>query len=176
MELVTLTTEVWKDIPEYEGLYQISNLGRVKSFQRNRELILKSFKNRYGYHQVDLSKNKKGKSYTNHRLVMLTFKLDVKSYYDEVNHIDGNKENNHIDNLEWCTRSENIQHAYDNELRTSKGENNARSKLTEIQVKKIRFYGKNQIFNQSDLSKMFNVNTRSISNIILNKSWKHVHI
>lgn len=169
-----MVKEIWKDISDYNGLYQVSNLGRIKSFKRNREIILKPFKNRCGYYQVDLNKNTKGKTYTNHRLVMFAFKLEEKFEYNEVNHIDGNKENNTLDNLEWCTRSENLKHAYNTGLKSSIGENNSRSKLTEIQVKKIRFYYDNKIFNQSKLSKMYNVNKQSISNIVLYKTWTKV--
>lgn len=110
--------EIWKDIQGYEGLYQVSNLGRVKSLarldtrgQRVSEKILKLGKHRAGYFRVNLYKNGKMKQYLVHRLVALAF-IPNPENKEQVNHIDGNKQNNVIENLEWCTHSENIQHAY----------------------------------------------------------------
>lgn len=106
--------EVWKDIEEFEGLYQVSNLGRVKSLKRTRvpkEYMLKRVKNKKGYLQVTLSKN--GKLYPKllHRLIATAF-INNKGF-NIVNHIDGNKLNNDLKNLEWCTISDNIRHAYE---------------------------------------------------------------
>lgn len=163
--------EIWKDIFDYDGLYQVSNLGRVKSFHKNKEMILKSFKNRCGYHQVDLFKNKKGKTITNHSLVMQMFRLEEKFNYTEINHIDGNKENNSVYNLEWCTRSYNIKHAYENGLKSSKDENNSNAKINKKIASIIRIAYKNKYFTQKELSELFDINTRSISNVILYKTW-----
>ena len=120
--------EEWKDIHGYEGLYQISNYGRGRtvdrvSFQRHwqggqsrylhKRKIKKLFKRKDGYVCVNLTKNKKQRTFNVHRLVAIHFlpKVDGKEY---VNHIDSNKNNNHFLNLEWCSQSENIQYAYDN--------------------------------------------------------------
>lgn len=174
------TQEIWKDIIGYEGLYQVSNLGRIKSFQSNRGIrsydnILKLQKTNRKYLYVVLYKNKIGKIYTIHKLVMLTFKLNEKFDYKQVNHIDGYKENNYIDNLEWCTASENIQHAYDKGLiKSPKGENHGRSKLNENQVKQIRLDYKNKKFNQKQLSEIFNVTQHTIWRVINNKNWTHI--
>lgn len=99
--------KTWKDIKGYEGLYQISNLGNVKSLRKNK--ILKPFSN-HGYMQVRLYKENNKKDFKIHRLVANAF---ITNYYckPEINHIDGNKQNNNVDNLEWCTRKENEQHA-----------------------------------------------------------------
>ncbi|WP_202818652.1 NUMOD4 motif-containing HNH endonuclease [Clostridium botulinum] len=105
--------ELWKDIKGYEGLYQVSNLGRVKSLmttQSRRSGILKSY-NHSGYRRINLYKNGKGKKYYIHRLVAEVFIQNVNNY-PEINHIDGNKSNNVIDNLEWCTSSQNQIHAF----------------------------------------------------------------
>ena len=125
--------EIWKDIKGYEGLYQVSNLGRVKSLSRyifasngirkSKERILKQAKARSGgkgkrehksvYYVVGLSKNSKSKTFRTHRLVAETFlqKIEGKS---QVNHKDLNKLNNKLSNLEWCSHKENIDHSRKN--------------------------------------------------------------
>ena len=112
--------EVWKDIPNYEGYYQASNLGRIKSllFQNNlnnkkykREKVLKPKVTKDKCSRVDLWKDGEHKTYLTYRLVALTF-LGKPEGEMTVNHKDGNRLNNNIDNLEWCTRKENIQHGY----------------------------------------------------------------
>ncbi len=115
--------EVWKDIEGYEGLYQVSNLGRVKSLQRllnttrysNRtckERVLKPLKSKQSkYYSVSLYKSSKQKVVHIHRLVAISFVPNPKKS-KEVNHIDGDISNNKVENLEWCTRSENQLHAY----------------------------------------------------------------
>lgn len=113
-----MSKEIWKDIEGYEGLYQVSNLGRVKSNLRKGK-ILKSNSTYDGYYNVTLSKNGKLKTYRIHRLVCIAF-LDNPLNKSEVNHIDGNKKNNNIENLEWCTRSENAEHAHKTGLNTGK--------------------------------------------------------
>lgn len=100
--------EIWKDINGFEGLYQISNLGRVKSIRNN--IILKQTYCKSNYLKVKLSKNCKQKTIQVHRLVTETF-IPNPDNKPQVNHIDGNKENNHIDNLEWVTAKENTEHA-----------------------------------------------------------------
>lgn len=97
--------EVWKDIKGYEDLYQVSNLGNVKSLNYNntgKSKLLKLCFDKYGYLQVGLCKNKKHKIYRVHRLVAITF-IPNPMNYPVVNHIDEIKENNNVENLEWCT-------------------------------------------------------------------------
>ena len=106
--------EKWRDIENYEGLYQISNYGRIMSFPRrgtsSHLRILEPRKNK-GYLQVGLHKNKKEKKFFIHQLVAKAFIRNLERK-PQVNHIDGNKENNKVDNLEWCNNSENQIHAY----------------------------------------------------------------
>ena len=104
--------EIWKDVPGYEGLYQVSNMGRLKSYKKDASgVILKLTNKRGDYIRVVLQGiNKPRTSISAHRLVALTFIPNPKNL-PEVNHIDGNKQNNKISNLEWCTRSENIRHS-----------------------------------------------------------------
>lgn len=98
--------EIWKDIKGYENLYKISNFGNVKNKDNK---IIKQFDNQ-GYLCVDLSKKNIRKHYRVHRLVMCNFN-DNNNHKLDINHIDGNKYNNRLDNLEWCTRKENLIHA-----------------------------------------------------------------
>lgn len=108
--------EVWKDIQGYEGLYQVSNLGKVRSLISNK--ILRTCTHKRGYLMVALCKNKKKKNYYVHRLVANAYILK-ESNKNEVNHIDGNKTNNNSSNLEWCSDAENREHAYNTGLRKS---------------------------------------------------------
>lgn len=108
--------EIWKDIKDFEGLYQISNYGRVKCLpkyiyslgypQLRKEKISKLQCNKYGYMQTTLYKNHKPKTFTIHRLVAETF-LENPNNLPCVNHKDEDKTNNYIENLEWCTHKYN---------------------------------------------------------------------
>ena len=110
----TNSNEIWKDIDGYEGLYQVSNLGNVKSFPRNgtikQERILKQTKDGNGYLTIGLHKNNKSKKVCVHWLVANAF-IENKNNFHVINHIDGNKENNRVDNLEFCTQSYNVKEA-----------------------------------------------------------------
>ena len=119
--------EIWKDIPEYEGLYQVSNSGKVKSISHRaknninggerltRGRILSQCKTPNGYLQVQLSKNEKREKKYVHRLVASTF-LSNASNFSDVNHIDGNKNNNAVENLEWCSHRNNQIHMVKNRM------------------------------------------------------------
>lgn len=106
--------EIWKNVVDYEGLYEVSNLGQVRSMPRKGTFrdkhILRQAKNNNGYPMVHLFKNGKGKAIAVHRIVAKTFLKNPLNKRD-VNHIDGNKENNNISNLEWTTHTENMKHA-----------------------------------------------------------------
>jgi len=119
--------EIWKDIKGYEGLYQVSNLGNIKSLRFNKEKILKGGLSGTGYLTVNLFNYGKPKSHTIHRLVANNFLSDEK---EQVNHIDGDKTNNRLTNLEFCTRIGNSEHAFVNGLSISGSEHHM-SKLTE---------------------------------------------
>ena len=116
-----MQNECWKPIKDYEGIYEVSNYGRVKSLERViynsgtknglytiHEKIIKQRinKKRHGYCELSLHKNGKEKRFKVHRLVAEAF-IPNPNNLPEVNHIDGNKENNHASNLEWCTSKEN---------------------------------------------------------------------
>lgn len=181
--------EVWKDIEDFEGIYQISNLGNVKSLSRSRynkdgvlrhykERILKQKHNRAnGYNFVILYKECSCKTLTIHRLVATAF-LD-KFNFNVVNHIDGNKLNNNVNNLEWCDTSHNHKHAIRTGLRdviSLKGSENPFSKLTEDDVIEIKLLLKENRLTQREIGSIFNVYHTTISKIKNGTSWKHVKV
>lgn len=170
--------EIWKDIKGYEGLYQISNLGNVKSLIQwvgnkysdkyiKKEKILKTSiqyanKNKnYCRCIVNLAKNKHKKSYKVHQLVAQAFIPNPKKL-KEINHIDGDSLNNKIDNLEWCTHSENAIHAIKIGLRKIKYVNE------ELIIKEYTCNKKNihQISNE------FKINRNRIKNILIKNNVK----
>lgn len=103
--------EIWKDIEGYEGLYQVSNFGNIKSIKRRRTKGGKLKETmRYGYKYVTLSKYGKIKRLSVHRLVAQAF-IPNPNNYDIVNHKDENKSNNYATNLEWCTQAQNVQYS-----------------------------------------------------------------
>ena len=156
--------EIFKDIIGYEGNYQISNLGNVKSLKFNRNIILKLTKSRCGYYLITLSK-----TYSVHRLVAKHFILNTENK-PLVNHINGIKTDNRTENLEWCTPKENTNHAISIGLTNRSGVNNANSKLTEKDILNIR---KSKLSGVK-LSKIYNITPTAISYVKLNKSYKNI--
>ena len=123
----------WFDIPNYEGLYQISLCGSVKRIGGG---IISDNSSTNKYKKVNLWKGNKRKSFNVHRLLAEIF-LPKTEGQTEVNHKDGNKMNNSLENLEWCTRSENSLHSY--RMRLSKsGESSPVAKIKNHEVKFIR--------------------------------------
>ena len=103
--------EIWKDIPNFENLYQISNYGRLKSFRRNKNgIILKNTNKKGGYFSIILYNKNCNLHIRIHRLVAQAF-VPNPNNLPQVNHIDGNKQNNYYKNLEWCTSKQNFEHS-----------------------------------------------------------------
>jgi len=98
--------EIWKSIPEYDGMYEASNFGRIKSFHRG-DNVIKAYRNSLGYFVISLSKNKKKKTRYVHQLIAFTF-LGERPFGMVVDHIDGKPCNNNSDNLQYISQSENI--------------------------------------------------------------------
>lgn len=167
--------EVWKDIPGFEGEYQISNMGKVKSFSRYQEgRILKPWltkgNGKSGYYYISLGRKHRQLV---HRLVALTFLIKNNQ---TVNHKDGNKLNNRVDNLEWVSYSENNKHAYTNKLKKAPnllGGEICNHKLTEKQVILIRELRKQEV-PVKELTKLFSVHYSTIYNIIRKSTWKNI--
>ena len=180
--------EIWKDIDNFFNfgdIYQVSNMGRVKSKERRvraknytrivRERIMSLSNDKDGYKKVTLCRNGKSKTVRVHILVAREF-VDNPEGKPQVNHINGKKYDNNVNNLEWVTLSENRAHAYRTGLqRCLSGENCNFSKLKEIEVVKIKKLIKKG-FNDLEISKMFNVSRTNITLIRLGKNWKHVKL
>lgn len=173
------STEIFVPMKGYEGIYSVSNLGKVRSEDRivqasdNRDMPFKEcirvpFRNNSGYLMLTLSNPSKKK--TIHRLVAEHF-VDNPHGYLEVNHIDGDKDNNASYNLEWCTRSRNNKHKYD------LGYLNCRRKLTESEVKDIyeNTYSYGGLMpNGISMSIKYGVSRSTISYILNNKKYLEI--
>ena len=179
--------EVWKDIEGTSGRYQVSNHGRIKSvarvieqkrhdidssFRRSwPEKILKQSTDSYGYKVVSI--NVPGKNRTNkvHRLVAQAF-LSNDNKLDQINHIDGDKANNSLNNLEWCTAKQNSIHR-SKVLGFGSGSSNGRAKLTDDDVMKI-----DEMlcagFTVNDVAKSFNIGYNTALRVKLGDSWSHI--
>lgn len=162
--------EYWSLITKYPT-YSVSNLGRIKSNFTNK--ILKGSLDKDGYIIIKLSRPYRV-SERLHRLVAQTF-LDNYGNLPQVNHKNGNKLDNSIYNLEWCTAKYNNCHAHKTGLmNVPKGEKHHKSKLTAKQVKNIRLYYEQLGYSQKELSKIYKVHQSVIGKIINNKIWKHL--
>jgi hypothetical protein len=173
--------EVWKDIEDFVGCYQISNLGVVRrldtiipfcgTLSTRKGRTLKSTRNSKGYDTIVLCWKSKRKTYTIHRLVAEVFIPKIPGK-DQVNHIDGNPRNNAENNLEWVTPSENQVHAYNLGLKP-KGSNSGASKLNEQQVLEIK---KSLLEGASrkELASRYNVTHSTIKWIDLGRTWRSV--
>ena len=128
--------EIWKDCVGYEGKYQVSNLGNVRSISNNKgtyqeRLLSQRQTTTSNYLYVNFTVKDVTKQHSVHRLVAKAF-IPNPENKPFINHIDGNKYNNSVDNLEWCTQKENIQHAFKTGLAVARvGENQPMSKLTD---------------------------------------------
>ncbi len=169
--------EIWLDITGYEGLYQVSNYGHIKSLDRyvrcmngtrfiKGQSISPNFSGRYGY--FDLSVDGIGRTVHVHRLVALHFVQNPDNKSD-VNHIDFDRRNNRADNLEWVTQKENIRHSV-NSNRNAFGSRHGAAKLTEQQVLEIRSHGKGFMW----LAKKYNTSYSNIKKIRAKKIWTHI--
>ena len=177
-------SEIWKDIPDFEGLYQVSNMGRVRSVDRvvtfkdggMRKLkgkVLKSYLNNVGYELLKLSNDGRGNTKTVHRLVLETFKPHVNMNDLQVNHIDGNKSNNHLTNLEWVTARDNILHAHDLGLIKNRGEDSPRAKLSKADVLEIlQRLDTGEM--HKDIGLDYGVSRRCITDINTGRRWRAV--
>lgn len=168
-----LPGEIWKDIEGYEGLYQVSNKGRVKSLRLRDALILTSHPAFGKYPSVHLRKDNGNKPVSIHILVAKAF-IPNPENKPVVNHKDGNKNNCDVENLEWVTCSENTLHAYKIGLMKS-GTRNYQSKFSEEDIKYIRenCILRDRNFGEAALARKFNVSSSCIRRIVKGLSYKN---
>lgn len=177
--------EIWKEIDGYNGVYFVSNLGQVKSIDHycsNRTgsgkqtgRVFKIQVSYKGYLRVALSKNKKKFHTSVHRLIAKAF-IPNPENKPQVNHINGIKSDNRIENLEWCTNGENMTHAFKNNLvNLNYGEKHHNSKLSNddvLRVRKLHSLG----FTCKSLAEDYNVSQTAMSKILRNITYKNSKI
>jgi len=169
--------EIWKPVINYEGLYEISNYGKVKSFKNNkgnyREKILKLGKDKYGYMQIRLCKNGKHRYFKVHRLVLEAFVGPCPPGMEGC-HNDGSRDNNFVGNLRWDTRKNNerdkIKHGT-----YQRGSKAGNAKLNDLKVRIIRRLLEDGYFTQREIAKIFNVSQVEIHYFARNKTWKNFY-
>ena len=175
--------ELWKSIEGYEGIYEVSNFGNIRSLDRTitqtsrwgtdqtYKLYSQLIKPKMvGTYQAVKLNNRGCKNVYVHRLVAQTF-IDNPSKFKEVNHIDGNKLNNKVDNLEWVSRIANQEHSYNMGLSKS-GSDSHLAKLTEKDVATIIFLKETSGLSYAEVASLFNISGESVSNMCRGLSWK----
>ena len=156
---------MWVKMLDVHG-YEASDLGEIRNIKTGRVLV--QFIGKDGYLRTQIA----GKTRLVHRLIAKTF-VPKPEGKDFVNHIDGDKQNNEVRNLEWVTRSENIKHAYSIGLKSSNGSRNGRSKLTEDDVRFIRENYKpyDKQFGANALAEKFGVARQTIGAVASGQNW-----
>lgn len=159
-----------KPIKDYEGLYWITKNGRVWSCKSNKFL-----RPRYsrGYVRVKLHKNKKGKDFYIHRLVLEHFVSNPKNK-PQCNHKNGIKDDNRIENLEWCSHSENLKHASNNGL-MARGEKHHETTLKKEDVIIIKKLLKERNLSHKKIAEIYGVARPTISRINIGTRWGHIN-
>lgn len=179
-----MTEEIWKDIPRFEGWYQVSNTGVVRSLDRYivdgrliKGKILNQYSDRQNYKKVALCRS--GKHYKNfvHRLVAEAF-VPNPNNLPVINHIDENPENNYADNLEWCSVKYNVNYGDRAKKYAEKtqGELHYMHKLTEDNVRQIKSEYKRGVkgCGMEYLGKKYGVHRMTIKAILIGQTWKHI--
>lgn len=177
--------EKWKSVYGYEGFYEVSNFGKVRSVERfikypngfkykKKSKKRKLTKNNSGYLTVSLFRQNKEKRFLVHRLVARAF---CKEYNQSkvVNHIDGDRLNNNAANLEWCEHWENIKHG--KSVLKSEGkliDINKNQKLNDFDVLYIRDFYRRKILNCVEIAKLFKVNYSTIRDVVKYKNYKYL--
>lgn len=170
-ERLDMSEEIWKPVKGYEGYYEVSNAGRVRSNLQPKPRILKPRKSLKGYLRVGLYANKKQFNASVHRLVLIAFKGDPPEG-KESSHLNAIKSDNRVENLEWETKSENCLRR--NAAYSYRGESSPNPTLTDRQVLEIRDSHIPRIVTQEYLARKYGVTQTAISQIIRRTSWTHI--
>lgn len=159
-------SETWREVVGYEGIYSVSDFGRVRI--QTSGYVLSTKLDKDGYEKVRLTRNRKRTTYSVHRIVMAAF-VGIRPVDMEVNHIDGVKTNNAISNLEYCTSRHNKLHAFRTGLRYP----TYTSDLTESDILRIRELRLSGVKGK-DIAFMYHKSTAQISRIVNHRNWSHV--
>lgn len=180
--------ELWKPIKGYEGLYEVSNLGRVKSLDRKNSRDVKGLEDyiskgkilaprpqRQGYQLVALYRNGEREDKPIHRIVADVF-LPNPNNKKTINHKNGVKDDNRVKNIEWASQKENNRHAWDNGLISARrGEKNPAAKLSESDVVKIKMAFECGI-SSGELAKIYSVHKSTIKSIRAGRNWEYIKL
>lgn len=178
--------EIWRDIPNYEGIYKVSNKGSVKSLNRVENYTYKGYevsrfrkgrilkqKNTYdGYLESTLLKHGKPKCFRTHRLVAMAFNPTEKTGL-EIDHLNCLKKDNRIENLEWVTNKENIDRAIKNDLFNPVGSSNSNCQTSEEQVMMVRVLS-NEGYTRRQVSEKVGIPKSRVKQIVTNVTWKNL--
>lgn len=159
--------EIWRDIEGYEGLYQVSNFGRVKSLNKRKGRILKPIKDHFGYLRVNLYKDFKYKIHKVHRLVAQAF-IENPNNYPIINHKDEDKTNNKVENLEWCNHQYNNNYGTVIERKRKTSTNNPKTSKKVLCVETGIVYP-----SLMQLCRELNLNSGSVCNVCNGKHKTH---
>lgn len=158
---------IWKDVPALGGRYEASENGDIRN--KETKVVRKPRLNKFGYLQMNFSRNdgtKRTVTKLVHKLIAETF-IPNPNHYPQINHKDGDKQNNAIDNLEWCSASENACHAHKTGLAfTYRGSEHINAKLTDEQIKEIREQYAKGAISQGEIAIAYNVSQTTVGRIV----------
>lgn len=171
-----MSHEIWKPIPGYESGYEVSDMGRVKSlnfnWQKGLSKVLAANVRCRGYHTVQLSGRRR---FSVHRLVCLAF-IGPRPPGLDINHKNGIKTDNRLENLEYCTKSENGKHSYRLRLQCKEGEKHHLHKLTEVQVREIYRLAHMGNMVLKEIAATYGVTYSAIASIKSRRTWPHLNM
>lgn len=177
--------EIWKDIKGYEGVYQVSNLGRVRSLSREltysdgrkyqyKGKVLKVNVNKVcGARMVHLYLNQSREALLLHRLVAVAF-IPNPSNKPEINHINGDRSDNSVSNLEWATRAENMEHGFRTGLINNTGTNHGNNVYPDEQIREVKRLLKEGSLTQKAIAEVTGVKKGTVEQIAQGRQWRHI--
>jgi hypothetical protein len=177
-----MAKEEWRDMPGFEGLYQVGNQGRMRNHPNSRgkgrtpgamvQPRKSGWKGQYLVYR--LWKGNKEKAIYAHRAVLIAFVGEPPGKNYQANHKDGNKHNNHVSNLEWVTPLENQKHRYDVLGKHQYGELNGSNKYSEAQIKRVLALYDSGKYTQRQIAEMVGIDYRYIHSIVHGRAWKYL--